>query len=133
MPYSDNVTTVTWGLRALVVLTAAVLVAASSAAQQRTYRRVLFIAIVGHGTVSSKPAGLTCPGHCRAYFVKDEHVRLVGHPAPGWRLVKWSGTCTGKAASCGFFLSDSHDCANGMCPIGAFGEHVTFARESTSN
>lgn len=117
----------------LVVLVAAAVVATAGAAQARTYRRVLFIAIAGHGTVTSKPAGLTCPGHCRAFFLKDEHIRLVAHPAPGWKVARWWGTCTGKTASCAFYLSDSHDCANGMCPIGAFGEHVTFARDGTSN
>jgi hypothetical protein len=119
---------VTWGLRALVVLAAAVLVTTALATDQRTYRRVVFIAVIGQGKVTTKPAGLTCPGHCRAIFLKDQHVKFIGHPAPGWKLVKWSGSCIGKLASCGFWVADSHDCANGMCPIGAFGEHVTFAR-----
>jgi hypothetical protein len=129
MPYSDNVTTVTWALRALVVLTAAVLVATAAAfAPSQHQRRVVFIALAGHGTITSKPTGLVCPGHCRAYFYKDEHVRLIAHPAAGWKLVKFWGTCKSKTAVCGFDLTDSHDCAGGMCPIGAFGEHVAFTR-----
>lgn len=133
MPYSDNVTKVTWGLRALVVLAAVVLVASSSAAQQRTYRRVVFVAVVGHGIVTSTPAGLACPGHCRAFFLKDQFVRLVGHPAAGWKVTRWSGSCASTTGSCRFELTDSHDCAAGMCPIGAFGEHVTFARDVGSS
>jgi hypothetical protein len=122
------VTSVTWGIRALVVLAAAVLVATSSAAQARNFRRVVFVTLQGHGHVTSSPAGLSCPSTCRGFFLKDQHVRLVAHAAPGWRLVRWSGSCSGKKAACGFFVADSHDCANGTCPIGAFGVRVTFSR-----
>jgi trimeric autotransporter adhesin len=125
---------VAWGVRALVVLAATVIVASSTAALPgHTYRRVVFIAVNGHGRVTSKPAGLSCPGNCRAFFVKDDHVRLVAHPAPGWKLVKWWGSCKGVHTVCGFDLTDAHDCAAGMCPIGAFGEHVTFARADGSS
>lgn len=122
-----------WGVRALVVLAAAVLVATSSAASQRSYRRVVFVAIAGHGRVTSLPAGLSCPRSCRAFFFKDHHVRLVAHPAAGWKLERWAGSCKGAATVCGFDLTDSHDCAAGMCPIGAFGERVTFVRADGSS
>ena len=128
MTYWDNVTKVTWGIRALVVLAAAVLVATSSAAQARNFRRVVFITMQGHGHVTSSPLGLSCPSKCRGFFLKDQRIRLVGHPAAGWRIVRWSGSCVGKKTACGFWAADSHDCANGTCPIGAFGVRVTFAR-----
>lgn len=134
MPYWDNVTVVAWGVRALVILAATVVVATSTAATPgHTYRRVVFVALNGHGRVTSKPAGLACPAHCRAFFTKDGHVQLVAHPASGWKLVRWSGSCQGVHAVCAFDLTDSHDCAAGMCPIGAFGEHVTFARVEGSS
>jgi hypothetical protein len=120
--------------RAVVLgaLTAVVLGAAapSDAGSAFRERRVVFVTIVGHGHVSSTPKGIDCPSGCRsAEFFKDEHVTLVAHPAAGWRLVRWSGPwCSGVKAACGFDLADSHDCARGMCPIGAFGLRVTFAR-----
>jgi hypothetical protein len=126
------VPTVTWGLRALVLVAALALVASSSAGTATNYRRVVFVRIYGQGSVTSSPAGLRCPKDCRAFFLKDEHVKLVGHPAAGWKLVRWAGSCTSKQPACGFFLSDSHDCANGFCPIGAFGERVTFVRSRSS-
>ena len=126
----------TWGVRALVVLLAAVIVSSSSAGlpgASHSYRRVVFIAVAGHGSITSRPSGLTCPGHCRAFFVKDDHLRLVAHPAPGWKLKKWWGSCKGVHTVCGFDLTDAHDCAAGMCPIGAFGEHVVFVRAESSD
>ena len=125
-----------WGVRALVILAAAVVVSSSNAGlpgQSHTYRRVVFVAVAGQGRVTSTPAGLACPGRCRAFFVKDDHVRLIAHPAPGWQLKKWWGSCKGLQAVCGFDLTDAHDCAAGMCPIGAFGEHVTFVRTGGSD
>lgn len=133
MTYSDNVTRVTWGLRAIVLVAAAILVASSSAAQQRNYRRVVFVALNGQGRVTSKPAGVACPAKCRVFFLKDQHLQLIAHPAPGWKLAHWRGSCTGVRTSCAFDVADSHDCANGMCPIGAFGERVTFVRVDASS
>jgi hypothetical protein len=135
IPYWDNVRTVTWGVRALVILAAAMVVASASAGLpgQNTYRRVIFVAMVGQGHVTSQPAGLTCPSRCRAFFVKDDHVRLIAHPAPGWKLKLWAGSCKGVRSVCAFDLTDAHDCAAGMCPIGAFGEHVTFVRADGSS
>ncbi len=121
-------------VRAVVLgaLAAALLAAAapSHAGSAFRERRVVFVAIVGHGHVSSRPKGIECPADCRsAAFFKSEHVQLVARPAAGWRLVRWSGTwCSGPQATCAFDLVDSHDCAGGMCPVGAFGLRVTFAR-----
>jgi hypothetical protein len=134
MPYWDNVRSVTWGVRALAILAAAMVVASASAGLPgHTYRRVVFVAMIGQGHVTSQPAGLSCPGHCRAFFAKDNHLRLVAHPASGWKLKRWSGSCKGVRSVCGFDLTDAHDCAAGMCPIGAFGEHVTFVRADGSS
>lgn len=98
-------------------------------------RRVVFVAIAGHGSVSSVPKGIACPRTCRSNaFFKSERVRLVAHPAPGWRLVGWSSEwCSGTQAACAFDLVDSHDCAHGACPVGAFGLHVTFVRLDASS
>ncbi len=92
--------------------------------------RVVLVAIDGKGAVSSKPRGISCPRTCRAFFVKDQFVRLVAHPAAGWRLARWSGSCVGRRASCAFNLTTSHDCSGGLCRVGAFGVRVSFVRSS---
>jgi len=111
-----------------VVALGAVLVAPPAHSSVDAPRRVVFLAIAGHGTVTSVPQGIVCPKKCRVLFNKDALVRLVAHPAAGWVLASWSGSCVGHLSSCAFNLTSSHDCAGPMCTIGAFGERVTFAR-----
>jgi len=64
----------------------------------------------------------------RAFFVKDEFMRLVEHPDAGWRLARWGGSCVGRRGSCAFNLTTSHDCSGGLCRVGAFGVRVSFVR-----
>ncbi|HZP71756.1 MAG TPA: hypothetical protein VFA97_00105 [Gaiellaceae bacterium] len=114
---------------ALAAVVACVTVGGSSAHSSFIIRRVVFVAISGQGRVTSVPKGISCPGTCRSRaFFKDETVRLVAHPSPGWTLARWSGWCRGTNRSCTFALTDSHDCAGGACPVGAFGERIAFVR-----
>ena len=106
--------------------------AAAASPSSATPRRVLFLTLSGHGTVTSVPRGVACPKKCRVFFNKDQLVRLVSHPAAGWMLEDWAGSCTGRTSVCAFNLTSSHDCAGPMCQIGAFGVRVTFARASSS-
>ena len=69
---------------------------AATAAFVRAPLRVT-AAVTGKGTVKSAPAGIACPGACKATF-SGLRVRLTAKPAPGWRFTGWSGACTGKAA-----------------------------------
>jgi len=107
-----------------------VAVAPTRAGSQFRERRVVFVTVTGRGRVASTPKGIDCPARCRsAAFFKSEHVSLLARPAAGWRFVRWSGPwCAGVTPSCAFDLVDSHDCAGGMCPVGAFGLRVTFVR-----
>jgi hypothetical protein len=93
--------------------------------------RVVLVAITGKGGVSSAPHGIACPKKCRAFFVKDELVKLVAHPASGWKLGRWSGSCAGRRSACSFNLTTSHDCSGGLCRVGAFGVRVSFVRLGT--
>ncbi|HZU20597.1 MAG TPA: hypothetical protein VE982_05230 [Gaiellaceae bacterium] len=116
---------------ALVLAVAAIAASASHARSSFAIHRVVFVAISGHGRVTSVPRGIACPGVCRsAAFRKDATVRLVAHPAAGWTLVRWSGSCNGRTATCSFALTDTHDCARGACPIGAFGVRISFVRRN---
>jgi Divergent InlB B-repeat domain len=117
-------------------LVGVVALSASAAAARPAFRerRVVFVTLAGHGSVSSTPRGIACPATCRsAAFYKSEVVRLTATPAQGWRLARWSSSwCTAKGPMCVLTLTDSHDCAHGACPIGAFGVRVTFVRRSMS-
>jgi hypothetical protein len=100
----------------------------------RPIPRVLFVAVSGHGKVTSVPRGISCPGTCRAFFPKDSRVRLVARPAAGWKLGRWGGAfCSGVATSaCAFNLTTDHDCSGSFCKVGSFGMRASFVALSPS-
>ena len=57
----------------------------------------LSVAVIGPGTVSSQPAGISCPGKCTAPFPAGARVVLTAKPGPGSTFVRWSGSCSTKA------------------------------------
>ena len=69
-------------------------------------RPVLRVHVVGKGRVTSSPVGVRCPGSCSAKYPSGTRVRLVAHPAAGWRLSRWSGQYGGKA-SCSLVLGSN--------------------------
>jgi hypothetical protein len=125
---------VTFAVRVLATLALAAFLAAavaSSNAQSAGLRSaglrdVVFVALSGHGTVTSSPAGIHCPWACRAIFVKNQHVKIVAKPAAGWMVRRISGSCETKGRACAFDLVSAHDCVGGACPTGAFGVTVEF-------
>jgi hypothetical protein len=123
------VTVVTFALRVLAALAVVVCLATtevSPAAQSAGLRDVVFVSFSGHGTVTSSPAGIHCPGTCRAIFPRGEHVKIVARPARGWMLRRISGSCETSRRACAFDLVSAHDCVGGACPTGAFGVTVEF-------
>jgi hypothetical protein len=50
----------------------------------------------GRGTVTSTPAGISCPKRCSATFTAAT-IGLRAKPAKGYRFAGWSGDCRGKA------------------------------------
>ena len=60
----------------------------------------------GGGTVTSSPAGISCPGTCSASFAKGTHVSLSEATNSGYNFTGWSGLCSGSG-SCSFTLSSS--------------------------
>jgi hypothetical protein len=125
---------VSLSLRLLIVLLVAGVLAApsSSAAPTGGLRSVAFIAVFGHGTVTSVPSGIKCPGTCRAIFPTHAHISLHAMPARGWAFTHFSGSCKSKHPICGFNLISSHDCIGGACPIGAFGVRLFFVRQPST-
>jgi len=88
--------------------------------------RAVLVAIHGQGSVSSKPHGIVCPRTCFNRFPRDILMRLVAHPAKGWKLAGWSGYC--KGMKCAFHLTTPHDCSGQLCSVGVFGVRVRFVR-----
>ena len=62
--------------------------------------RALDVAVTGGGSVTSAPAGISCPAACAASFGHGTEVTLTAAPSPGSSLVGWGGACTGFAATC---------------------------------
>ncbi|MGH2857077.1 MAG: InlB B-repeat-containing protein, partial [Solirubrobacteraceae bacterium] len=63
--------------------------------------RTLSVAVSGSGSVSSSPAGVSCPGSCAAQFANASTVTLTETPAAGWQFAGWSGGgCAGTAVGC---------------------------------
>jgi hypothetical protein len=113
---------------AILVLLLVVGVVTVGTASSRPIPRVLFIVVSGQGKVTSVPHGISCPGTCRAFFLKDARVRLVARPAAGWKVGRWDGYfCSGVATSaCAFNLTSTDDCSGSVCKVGSFGMHVRF-------
>lgn len=56
----------------------------------------LTVGLVGSGTVTSSPAGITCGTNCSATFGGGRTVTLTAVPAAGWTFVAWTGGCGGS-------------------------------------
>ncbi len=53
----------------------------------------------GQGTLTSSPAGISCPSACSEHFNESSTVPLTASPAPHSRLAAWSGACAGTLVS----------------------------------
>jgi len=59
----------------------------------------------GGGTITSAPAGISCPGTCTANFTNGTPITLSETPNGGFTFVTWSGICSG--ATCSFTMGSS--------------------------
>lgn len=57
----------------------------------------LNVSVSGNGSVSSEPAGISCPSTCSGEFDEGSTVTLIAAPAAHQELVGWSG-CGGEPA-----------------------------------
>jgi hypothetical protein len=65
----------------------------------------LTVALTGTGSVTSSPAGITCPGTCTAGFGLDETVVLTGTPTAPATSVTWGANCTPNGNTCSVSLN----------------------------
>lgn len=66
----------------------------------------LVVARWGRGTVVSTPAGIRCGADCTGTYGHGTVVKLTASPAKGWRLISWTGACTGRKVVCRVTLED---------------------------
>jgi len=59
----------------------------------------LSVNAAGSGTVSSLPAGISCPPTCDATFTSGTAVTLTASPGTGATFFGWSGDCTGTTCT----------------------------------
>lgn len=81
-----------------VAAVAAVAVTGASGGGTAAAKPTLAVVIVGSGRVTSKPAGISCPGKCSATFAAGSRVLLTPKAKTGSRFLRWGGNCTGAGA-----------------------------------
>ena len=60
----------------------------------------LAVSRTGKGVVRAAAASLVCPARCSASLESYVPLTLRAVPAPGWKLSRWSGACSGRATTC---------------------------------
>jgi|GEM_PF-2797139 len=86
------------GVAVAAVAAIGVLGGAGGAAIGAAAKPTLAVAVVGGGSVRSKPAGIACPGKCLATFAAGSRVLLTQKARTGSRFLRWGGDCTGAGA-----------------------------------
>jgi hypothetical protein len=56
---------------------------------------ILSAGVTGSGTITSAPAGISCPSDCSNYFPQGSTVNLTATPKAGYAFSSWSGACAG--------------------------------------
>jgi hypothetical protein len=76
---------------------ALVAVAMPTASSASTLQPILATVVLGGGSVTSTPAGISCPGKCSASFAPGTSVVLTPKSRNGSSFLRWGGSCAGTA------------------------------------
>jgi hypothetical protein len=79
----------------------------------------LAVGLVGKGTITSSPSGISCGPTCGALYPLGASVRLRASPAAGWLFAGWLGSCRRVVPTCTVALE------------GAAAATATFVAEGT--
>ena len=60
----------------------------------------LSASVLGNGTLTGSPAGITCPTDCTQAYAAGTPVTLTPRAGSGARFVSWGGACTGQGSPC---------------------------------
>ena len=67
----------------------------------------LSVSTTGSGSVTTSPAGITCPGDCAETYTADTQVTLTVSPAADQVFAGWYGDCHGAAIDCRLTLDNA--------------------------
>ena len=81
----------------LVLVLAPLVTVAGAAAGPAAVQPTLAVVVIGSGHVVGSPAGISCPGRCRATYAAGAVVTLTAAPAKGSSFLRWGGSCRGAA------------------------------------
>ena len=98
MKYQDFRLQLSPVLLCLVWLGAGAVAQSPAATPATNYTLTVHLAGTSTGTVTSSPAGISCPGTCTAFFASGTVVKLTAVPAKGAYFAGWSGACKGTSA-----------------------------------
>ena len=90
----------------------------------------------GTGTVTSTPAGISCPGTCSANFTGNPQVTLTATPAPGFGFGGWSGSginsCGNQNNTCTVSIGGSDVTATFTASLQSINHIIFLAQENRS-
>ncbi|HVC08282.1 MAG TPA: hypothetical protein VND98_11965 [Solirubrobacterales bacterium] len=81
-------------------------------------QKAFAVSISGDGTVASKPAGISCPGHCSEEFAEGRAISLLAKPSLHQRILAWSGCDSQPGPSeCKLTMSEARSVSVSFAPI----------------
>lgn len=90
--------------------------------------RTLTVGVTGSGSVTSSPAGISCPGTCSASFPNGTAVTLTPAAGAGSTFTGWSNGCTGTGTgACVVTLNANATVNEAFTPVASGNLVVTVA------
>jgi phospholipase C len=137
MPSEVNLLTCRRALLTILIatfLSGIALAAQQPAAPLATYQLKVKLEGSSTGTVTSSPAGISCPSTCTASFSSGSSVELTAAPAAGASFAGWSGTCKGTG-SCTLTMNANQSAVatfNGTQTVNVLNHIIFMAQENRS-